>query len=124
MPLFGWIRKIEISRNKEKEKEINEYMAKEYYSFQNQLKSFVGSNQNSAALVMALGSVNIEQETDSYEAIIFFPFKHPSPAILYSISSPCFFLLPCLLFAVFPCAIFEILFGCFLQADMCFDRQI
>jgi thiol-disulfide isomerase/thioredoxin len=61
---------IEISRNKEKEKEINEYMAKEYYSFQNQLKSFVGSNQNSAALVMALGSVNIEQETDSYEAII------------------------------------------------------
>ena len=47
---------IEISRNKEKEKEINEYMAKEYYSFQNQLKSFVGSNQNSAALVMVLAN--------------------------------------------------------------------
>lgn len=61
---------VEISLNKEKEKEINDYMAKEYYSFQNQLKSFVGSNQNSAALIMALGSVNMEQETDSYEAII------------------------------------------------------
>ncbi len=59
-----------ISENKEKEKEINEYMAKEYNRFQNQLRSFVGSNQNSAALVMALGSVNIEKDTDTYETII------------------------------------------------------
>ena len=59
-----------ISENKEKGKEINDYMGKEYYKFQNQLKSFVGINQNSAALVMALGSVNMEEETDSYESII------------------------------------------------------
>ncbi len=61
---------VVISKDKEKEKEINDYMAKEYYNFQNKLKSFVGSNQNSAALIMALGSVNMEQETDSYETII------------------------------------------------------
>jgi thiol-disulfide isomerase/thioredoxin len=59
-----------VSENKEKEKEINDYMSKEYYKFQNQLKSFVGSNQNSAALVMALGSVSMEKETDSYESIM------------------------------------------------------
>ena len=59
-----------ISQDKEKEKEINDYMSKEFYRFQNQLKSFIGVNQNSAALVMALGSINMEKETDSYESII------------------------------------------------------
>jgi len=45
-------------------------MSKEYYKFQNQLQSFVGTNSNSAALVMALGSVNMEKETKSYESLI------------------------------------------------------
>ena len=59
-----------ISQDKEKEKEINDYMTKEFSKFQNELRSFIGSNQNSAALVMALGSISMEKNTDSYESII------------------------------------------------------
>jgi thiol-disulfide isomerase/thioredoxin len=59
-----------ITKNPAKDKEINEEMSKEYYKFQNQLQSFVGTNSNSAALVMALGSVNMEKETKSYESLI------------------------------------------------------
>jgi len=61
---------VVISKNPTKDKEINDEMSKEYYKFQNQLKSFVGANSNSAALVMALGSVNMEKETKSYESLI------------------------------------------------------
>jgi thiol-disulfide isomerase/thioredoxin len=61
---------VVISKNPAKDKEINEEMSKEYYKFQNQLQSFVGTNSNSAALVMALGSVNMEKETKSYESLI------------------------------------------------------
>ena len=62
--------KVVITETPEKAKEINEYMTKEYYKFQSQLKSFIGTNSNSAALVMALGLVDMVKETQSYESLI------------------------------------------------------
>ncbi len=59
-----------ITKDPTKEKEINDYMTKEYYRFQNQLKSFIGTNPNSAALIIALGSVSMEKEAQSYESLI------------------------------------------------------
>ena len=59
-----------IKENPERQKVINEYMQKEYFAFQNKLKLFIGSNQNSAALVMGLSAINFKQDSKSYEAVI------------------------------------------------------
>ena len=59
-----------IKENPEQRKVVNEYMQKEYFSFQNDLKIFLGSNQNSAAIVMGLSAINYEQDPKSYESVI------------------------------------------------------
>ncbi|MEJ6588558.1 MAG: TlpA disulfide reductase family protein [Crocinitomicaceae bacterium] len=59
-----------IKENPTKQESINSYMQKEYYSFQSKLKSFLGRNQNSAAIVLALSVINPQQETKSYASVI------------------------------------------------------
>ena len=59
-----------IQRDKSKEKEINEYMQKEYLNFQNELQTFIGTNQNSPALIAALSVMNMQNDVNGYEKII------------------------------------------------------
>ena len=59
-----------VKKDPSQSESINQYMQKEYYSFQNKLKVFVGSNANSAALVIALSAINLEQDPKTYASII------------------------------------------------------
>ncbi len=61
---------IAINKDQNKRDEINAYMSQEYYKFMNKLRSFIGVNQNSAALIIALGSINLDEETDSYASVL------------------------------------------------------
>ncbi|MEJ6685904.1 MAG: redoxin family protein [Crocinitomicaceae bacterium] len=61
---------LAIKENPAKQESINTYMQKEYYSFQSQMKSFLGRNQNSAAIVLALNVINLQQDTKSYASVI------------------------------------------------------
>ena len=70
-----WQAKIDSARlvdtqDQTKRDEIMAYMSGEYNKFKNKLRSFIGVNQNSAALIIALGSINIEEELDSYAAVL------------------------------------------------------
>ena len=53
-----------------KMKALNEYMSKEFLQYQNDRKDFIAENQNSPALIMALVSMNIDNEFEAYEAIM------------------------------------------------------
>jgi thiol-disulfide isomerase/thioredoxin len=45
-------------------------MSKEFLQYQNDRKEFISENQNSPALIMALVSMNIDNEFEAYEAIM------------------------------------------------------
>ena len=53
-----------------KMKSLNDYMSKEFLQYQNDRKEFISENQNSPALIMALVSMNIDNEFEAYEAIM------------------------------------------------------
>lgn len=53
-----------------KMKALNEYMSKEFSQYQNDRKEFITENQNSPALIMALVSMNIDNEFEAYDAIM------------------------------------------------------
>ena len=59
-----------VKKDPSQSESINQYMQKEYYSFQSKLKGFVGSNSNSAALVIALSTINLDQDPKTYASII------------------------------------------------------
>ena len=59
-----------VKKDPSQAESINQYMQKEYYSFQSKLKVFVGSNSNSAALVIALSAINLDQDPKTYASII------------------------------------------------------
>jgi thiol-disulfide isomerase/thioredoxin len=59
-----------IQADRSKEKEINEYMQKQYFSFQNELQTFTGSNQNSPALIAALSVMNMQNDLEGYERVL------------------------------------------------------
>ncbi|MBL6667066.1 MAG: AhpC/TSA family protein [Crocinitomicaceae bacterium] len=59
-----------VKKDPSQSESINQYMQKEYYAFQNKLKVFVGSNSNSAALVVALSAINLDQDPKTYASII------------------------------------------------------
>jgi len=59
-----------IQADKSKEKEINEYMQKQYFSFQNELQTFTGANQNSPALIAALSVLNMQNDMEGYDGIL------------------------------------------------------
>lgn len=51
-------------------RKLNEYMSKEYYQYMSDRQQFVASNENSPALIVALVSMNAEQELEAYERIL------------------------------------------------------
>jgi len=53
-----------------REQIINQYMQQEYTNFQTEFQNFIANNPNSAALIMALGAINPEQDFQSYESLI------------------------------------------------------
>lgn len=61
---------LAIKDNPERSEAVNTYMQKEFYTFQSNIKTFIGANQNSAALVMALSVINVNQDTKSYASIV------------------------------------------------------
>jgi len=59
-----------IKADPSKEAEINNYMTQAYSQFQTALQSFVGMYANSAALILPLSGIQIEQDFASYEKLI------------------------------------------------------
>ncbi len=53
-----------------REKLINDYMQGQYASYQQELQSFISSNPNSPALILALSNINIEQNFKDYENLM------------------------------------------------------
>ena len=59
-----------IKADPTKETEINAYMTQAYSQFQTALQSYVGMYANSAALILPLSSIQLDQDFASYEKLI------------------------------------------------------
>jgi len=59
-----------IKADPTKEAEINNYMTQAYSQFQTALQSFVGMYANSAAIILPLSGIQIDQDFASYEKLI------------------------------------------------------
>jgi thiol-disulfide isomerase/thioredoxin len=59
-----------IRQDPSKEKSINDYMQGQYANYQQELQSFISSNPNSPALILALSNINIEQNFKDYENLM------------------------------------------------------
>jgi thiol-disulfide isomerase/thioredoxin len=59
-----------IQNDPTKRNEVNQVMRQEYYRFKSQQQSFVAQNTNSAALFPIVGSIDINNDFASYEAIV------------------------------------------------------
>lgn len=59
-----------IKADPSKEADINTYMTQAYSQFQTALQSYVGMYANSAALILPLSSIQLNQDFDSYEKLI------------------------------------------------------
>jgi len=59
-----------IKADPTKEAEINTYMTQAYSQFQTALQSYVGMYANSAALILPLSSIQLNQDFESYEKLI------------------------------------------------------
>jgi thiol-disulfide isomerase/thioredoxin len=51
-------------------RKLNDYMTREYISYMNDRQQFVASNQNSAALIVALVSLDVNNEFDAWASIL------------------------------------------------------
>jgi thiol-disulfide isomerase/thioredoxin len=58
-----------------REKAINEYMQGQFVTYQQELQNFVSSNPNSPALLLALNSIDIEQNFKDYENLMLQVYK-------------------------------------------------
>ncbi len=59
-----------IKQDASKEAQINTYMTEAYSQFQTALQSYFGMYANSAALILPLSSIQIDQDFESYEKLI------------------------------------------------------
>lgn len=59
-----------LRQDPSREKAINEYMQGQFMNFQQELQNFVSSNPNSPALILALNSIDIEQNFKDYENLM------------------------------------------------------
>ncbi len=59
-----------IKLDPSKEADINTYMTQEYSKYQTAIQSFLGQYGNSAALIMPLSSIALQQDFESYEKLI------------------------------------------------------
>lgn len=63
------VKAMNVADTSQKRK-INEYMSREYYQFLNDRQQFVADNPNSPALIVALVSINVENEYEAYVTIL------------------------------------------------------
>lgn len=59
-----------LRQDPSKEKEINDYMQGQFMNYQQEFQNFVNSNQNSPALILALNSIDKEQNFKDYENLM------------------------------------------------------
>ena len=59
-----------IKTDQSKEAAINQYMTEQFKQYQTALQSYVGMYQRSAALILPLSSINIDQDFQSYQNLI------------------------------------------------------
>jgi thiol-disulfide isomerase/thioredoxin len=59
-----------LRQDPSREKAINEYMQGQFMSYQQEFQSFVSSNPNSPALILALNNIDIEQNFKDYENLM------------------------------------------------------
>ena len=59
-----------IKTDASKEAAINQYMTEQFKQYQTAIQSFVGMYQGSAALILPLSSINIDQDFQSYQNLI------------------------------------------------------
>ncbi len=60
----------QIQQNPAKQEEISNAITTEYYTFQSNVQSFVGKNQNSAALIPVLSALDSKNDFASYESVV------------------------------------------------------
>jgi peroxiredoxin len=60
----------EMQAHPERQEEINKSASNDYYNFQAATQSFIGQNQNSAALVPVISTLDAENDFATYETII------------------------------------------------------
>jgi len=71
----GWQQKADsalnaIKTDASKEASINQYMTEQFKQYQTAIQSFVGMYQGSAALILPLSSVNMDQDFQSYQNLM------------------------------------------------------
>ncbi len=73
-----------LRQDPSREKAINEYMQGQFITYQQELQNFVSSNPNSPALILALNSIDIEQNFKDYENLILQVYKSfpNSPSVI------------------------------------------
>lgn len=59
-----------LKANPEKQNEINQYYQNEYYAFANYRQRFIAENNNSAALLPVLSTLDTEKEMSIYDAVM------------------------------------------------------
>jgi peroxiredoxin len=59
-----------IQKNPERQTEISNSMTTEFYTFQSNLQTFIAQNQNSAALLPALSTIDAENDFATYESLV------------------------------------------------------
>ncbi|MBM3185754.1 MAG: TlpA family protein disulfide reductase, partial [Bacteroidetes bacterium] len=59
-----------LQQDPSKEKAINEYMQGQFMNYQQEFQNFVNANQNSPALILALNSIDKEQNFKDYENLM------------------------------------------------------
>jgi len=59
-----------IQQNPARQEEIASSLNNDYFTFQSNIQSFVGQNQNSAALIPVLSTIDVEKDFASYESIV------------------------------------------------------
>lgn len=59
-----------LQQDPSKEKAINDYMQGQFMNYQQEFQNFVNSNQNSPALILALNSIDKEQNFKDYENLM------------------------------------------------------
>ncbi len=59
-----------IQKDPSRQEEISRSMTNEFYAFQGQVQSFISQNQNSAALLPVISTIDAENDFATYESII------------------------------------------------------
>ncbi len=59
-----------IQKDPSKQEEVSNSMNSEFYKYQGYIQSFIGQNQNSAALYPIISTINVENDFATYESLV------------------------------------------------------